>query len=131
MYSQTTINAVASALVATTAISTSASIAGEEFYPGWESDTIKMMAFEGCMFDYGFDMQEQANERRRYRESLSNKDIDIEMMVAFETKHPDWKARYNSTIAGMTEPCHQAAKIIEPSIFRIDYTKGGKRGWKP
>ena len=130
MNSCKTVRIFATALATTTAISSSPSIAIEGFYPGWENDTIKARAFEACMFDYGFNLGESAPEVIKYRKSLSDNDIDHEMMIAFENKNPDWKSRYNLAISEMTEVCYQAAKRLDPSIFKIDYTKGGKHGWK-
>jgi hypothetical protein len=101
--------------------------AREKFYPGWESHTIKMMAFEGCMFDYGFGMQESAAEKNRYWKSLGSR-VTSEMEEEFSSVK-GWEDKYNDAINDMTAVCHEAARRIEPGIFKIDYTKGGKRHW--
>lgn len=121
-------SAMAAALTVTAAISPSPSPAGEEFYQGWKSDTIKMMAFEGCMFDYGFDMKESATERNRYWKLLGSR-VKEEMEEELSSKE-GWKDKYNNAISKMTKVCHEAAKRIDPNIFRIDYTRGGRHGWK-
>ena len=99
-----------------------------DFYQGWEKDTAKTMAFEGCMFDYGFGVKESLPERNRYWKSLGSK-VTWEMQEELSS-YSDWKARYNQAIKSMTEACHEAAKRLDPTIFRIDYAKGGRHGWK-
>lgn len=120
--------ACASALLINAALQLTPALARTNFYPGWEKDTAKTIAFDGCMFDYGFGMQESAVEKNRHWKSLGSR-VTSEMMEEFSSIK-GWEDKYNDAIKDMTAVCHEAARRIQPGIFRIDYTKGGKRGWK-
>ncbi|UPH90527.1 hypothetical protein [Synechococcus sp. NB0720_010] len=118
----------ASAIVMCASLPMLPAYGNSKFFLGWEKDTAKVLAFDGCMFDYGFGVKEAQPEANRHWKSLGSK-VTWEMQEELSGQI-GWKEKYNDAIKGMTEICHRAANRLAPGIFRIDYTKGGRHGWK-
>ena len=107
----------------------SISVTSGKYFPGWEHQMMKINAFRGCMLDYGVDFSKWGDEYKAFWRRHQLK-VDEWEMGSRLSKYPDFDERYNKALTIINEECYQAANRMNPGTFRIDYRKGGKRGWR-